>query len=303
MEIIDLHCDTLTRIEKYGYTLNDSRLHITPEKVASFGRYIQIGAVWSDCALSDSEAWERFKRVVDHYNSFEEAPPILDPVEALRAKRAVILAVEGARILCGELARLDYLYSRGVRILTLNWSGLDCIGGAWDTGEGLSPFGKDVVERCFKLGIVPDVSHSSRAGISQALALAKKHSRPVIASHSNSYAVCPHDRNLTDDEFREIVSLGGVVGISLCPYHLCDEGAAGTGDVIRHISRYIELGGERAVSLGCDFDGIDTPPDGIADVSDMPRLYDAICRELDESTAKRVFFENAYEFLKTNFTK
>lgn len=57
------------------------------------------------------------------------------------------------------------------------------------------------------------------------------------------------------------------------------------------------------VVLGCDFDGIEQPPEGIADISDLPRLYEAICRELGESTAKHVFFENAYEFLKNNFTK
>lgn len=302
MDIIDLHCDTLGRLESLGCELNDPRLHVTPEKAASFGRYIQIGAVWSDCALSDSEAWEHFGRVVDRYNALDSAPPVLEPEEALNAKRAVILAVEGARLLCGDLSRLDHLYNCGVRILTLNWSGCDCIGGAWDTEEGLTLFGRDVVEHCFRLGIIPDVSHSSWAGISQALSLAKKHSKPVIASHSNCYAVCPHRRNLTDEQFRDIVSLGGIVGISLCPYHLSAE-AAGIDDVLRHITRYMELGGEHAVVLGCDFDGIERPPDGISDISDLLRLYDAICRELGESTAKRVFFENAYEFLKNNFTK
>lgn len=300
MEIIDFHCDTLTRIEKYGYTLNDPRLHVTPQKAASFGRYVQVGAVWSDRALSDSAAWERFRHVVDYYASLDGALTILVPGEAIRAKRAIILAVEGARLLCGELSRLELLYRRGMRILTLNWSGRDCIGGAWDTDEGLSPFGEAVIKRCFELGIVPDVSHSSRSGISGAVELAKKHSKCVIASHSNSYAVCAHPRNLTDSEFCEIVSLGGVVGISMCPYHLCAENAC-IDDVLRHIYHYMEIGGERAVVLGCDFDGIDTPPDGISDISAMPRLYDAICRELDENTAKRIFFENAYEFLQTNF--
>lgn len=302
MDIIDLHCDTLTRLEKHGYTLNDIRLHVTPEKASSFGRYIQVGAIWSDRGLSDSEAWERFDRVVDLYSSLEGKVPILTPEKALEADRAVILAVEGARLLCGELPRLDHLYNRGVRILTLNWSGHDCVGGAWDTEEGLTTFGEALVERCFEFGIIPDISHSSQAGISQALDLAQKHTKCIIASHSNSYAVCPHRRNLTDSEFCRIVSLGGVVGISLCPYHLSAE-SAGTDDVIRHIYHYMELGGEHAVVLGCDFDGIEQPPEGIADISDLPRLYEAICRELGESTAKHVFFENAYEFLKNNFTK
>lgn len=302
MDIIDLHCDTLTKLEKHGYSLNDRRLHVTPVKSASFGRYIQVGAIWSDSSLSDNEVWERFDRVVDLYSSLEGSAPILTPAKALGADRAVILAVEGARLLCGDLSRLDHLYRRGVRILTLNWSGCDCVGGAWDTDDGLTDFGKALVESCFEFGIIPDVSHSSRMGIAQALELAEKHSKCIIASHSNSYAVCPHRRNLTDSEFREITDVGGIVGISLCPAHLSSE-PADISDVIRHICHYIELGGERSVVLGCDFDGISEVPEGIEDISSLPRLFESLSREVGESTAKRVFFENAYEFLKNNFTK
>lgn len=302
MDIIDLHCDTLTKLEKHGYALNDRRLHVTPEKASDFGCYIQVAAVWSDHELSDDEAWARFDRVVDRYKSFDGSMPLLTPDKALDARRAVILSVEGARLLSKDLSRLDHLYRRGVRILTLNWSGCDCVGGAWDTDDGLTDFGKALVERCFELGIIPDVSHSSRMGIAQATALAKKHSKCIIASHSNSYTVCSHRRNLTDSEFRGITDVGGIVGISLCPAHL-SSGSAGISDVIRHICHYIELGGEHAVVLGCDFDGISEVPEGIEDISSLPRLFESLCREVGESTAKRVFFENAYEFLKNNFTK
>lgn len=300
MDIIDLHCDTLTKLEKYSYELNDRRLHVTPHKSAAFGRYIQVGAIWSDSSLSDGEAWERFDRVVDLYESLEGAPPILEPRTALGCDRAMILSVEGARMLCGDLTQLEHLYRRGVRILTLNWGGCDCVGGAWDTDEGLTDFGKALVGRCFELGIVPDVSHSSGKAICEVAALSEKHSKPFIASHSNSYTVCPHRRNLTDSQFRSIVSSGGIVGISLCPPHL-SSGSAGIGDVIRHICHYIESGGERSVVLGCDFDGIDKTPEGIEDISSLPLLCTALCREVGESTAKRVFFENAYDFLKNNF--
>lgn len=301
MDVIDFHCDTLTEIELRGRGVNDPTLHITPEKAASFERYVQVGAVWTDNKLSDESAWERFFRVVDMYRSADGAFPIMRPPDALGAKRAVILAVEGARILAGDISRLDELYSRGVRILTLGWAGSDCVCGSWDTTDGLTAFGREVVLRCFELGVIPDVSHASRETSAEAIALAKDAGKPVIASHSCSYAICPHGRNLTDDEFLEIVSLGGIVGVSLYPPHLAGESAT-VGDAVRHFEHYISLGGERAVVLGCDFDGIKTTPEGLGDVSALPRLYDALSEALGEDRAKRIFFDNAHDFLKRNFS-
>ena len=300
IKVIDLHCDTLTELEKRRCPPNDPSLHITPEKSRSFDKYIQIGAVWTDFDLSDEEAWVRFDRVVDHYNSLEGVPPILDVAEALDHDRAVILAVEGARLLAGDIGRLGHLYERGVRILTLGWRGEDCIGGSHDTDAGLTDFGRSVVRRCFELGIVPDVSHASRKMTAEVIALAKESGKAAIASHSDSYSICPHSRNLTDDEFRSIVSVGGIVGISLYPHHLAGE-TAGVDDVVRHFEHYVSLGGERNVVLGCDFDGIGYAPEGLSDIASLPVLYEALCDRFGEAQANRVFYENAYDFLKTNF--
>lgn len=299
MDVIDFHCDTLTEIEKRGGGVNDPTLHITPQKAEAFDRYVQIGAVWTDVALTDDEAWERFFRVVDLYGSLDGAFPITTPSEATDRKRAVILAVEGARLLSCDISRLDALYRRGVRILTLGWAGSDCVCGSWDTDDGLTPFGKEVVERCFELGIAPDLSHASRKTSAQTIALAKAAKKPVIASHSCSYSVCPHGRNLTDAEFCEIVSLGGIVGVSLYPPHVAGDRAT-LGDVVRHFAHYISLGGENALVLGCDFDGIETTPEGLCDVGDLPRLYDTLAECFGEATAKRIFFENANRFISKN---
>lgn len=300
MDVIDFHCDTLTEIELRGGGANDPTLHITPEKAAAFDRYVQVGAVWTDIKLTDEAAWERFFRVVDLYGSLGGAFPIMTPQDALGAKRAVILAVEGARILAGDISRFDELFRRGVRVLTLGWAGSDCVCGSWDTANGLTAFGREVVSRCFELGIVPDVSHASRKTTAEVIALAKGAKKPVIASHSDSYAVCPHGRNLTDDEFCEIVSLGGIVGVSLCPQHLAPERAT-LADVVRHFEHYICLGGEKAVVLGCDFDGIEYTPEGLEDISALPRLYDALSEKFGEAQAKRVFSENARDFMERNF--
>ncbi len=210
----------------------------------------------------------------------------------------LILAVEGARLLCGDIGNLDYLYSCGVRFLTLTWAHTDIIGGAHGTDTPLTPFGREVVEKCFDLGIVPDVSHASRKVCAEVTDMARHAGKRITATHSNSFSVHNHERNLTDREFSDIISLGGIVGISLAPEHLgC--GPVGIGDAVRHILHYISVGGISSVALGCDFDGIDSPPEGLGDISHLPRLYDALAHAgLSEDDADRVFWKNAFDFAR-----
>ena len=92
---------------------------------------------------------------------------------------------------------------------------------------------------------------------------------------------------------------GGIVGVSLYPPHVAGDRAT-LGDVVRHFAHYISLGGENALVLGCDFDGIETTPEGLSDVGDLPRLYDALAECFGEATAKRIFFENANRFISKN---
>ena len=93
--------------------------------------------------------------------------------------------------------------------------------------------------------------------------------------------------------------MGGLCGINLCPDHLCG-GNASCDDVLRHIERYINLGGEENIALGCDFDGISEVPDRIEDISRLPRLYDAVAKHFGAKSADRLFFENAYKYMLNN---
>lgn len=305
MKLLDLHCDTLSEMYKGRFSFSENPLHISEKKASVFSPYIQTAAIWSDSSLSDDEAWHNFFRVTDYFKevtNYEFIKSSADLENAIRTNQAgVILACEGARILCEKIDRLDRLFDEGVRLLTLTWAGHDIIGGSHGTELGLTPFGKDVVEQCFKIGIIPDVSHASRKVTEEVLEIAKSHSKPAIATHSNSYTQHSHQRNLTDQEFSYIISLGGIVGISLAPEHLSVNADAGVSDVVRHIKHYINLGGISSVALGCDFDGISSTPNGLSDISRLVRLFDALVRDgLSEDDAERVFFTNAYEFLKEN---
>ncbi len=302
-KLFDLHCDTASLLFDQKLSLAANGLHISLDKAAPFETYIQTMAVWSDHRLSDEAAWKRFFGIQSYLKeqlTLCGVPLYLSGQQVSEASRGAILAVEDARILAGQLSRLDTLYDCGVRFLTLTWSGETCIGGSHDTDAPLTDFGRAVVNRCFEIGIVPDVSHASRRVTAEVLAMAADAHRPVMATHSNAFACRQHTRNLTDAEFRAVVESGGVVGISLAPEHLSD-GVCGIQNVVSHVQHYLALGGENALCLGCDFDGIDSTPDGLSDLSYLPSLADALSDSgVSDTVIHRIFFENAYGFAVKN---
>ena len=309
MKLFDLHCDTPYEMAHKNAPLTHNNLHISLEKTAPYSAYIQSAAVWSDCRLSDEDAWQDYLRISQLFlRSVEDCPDAIiartaDDLRRARdtGERCFIPAVEDARILCGDLSRLDVLRSNGVRFLTLTWAGETCIGGSHDTDLPLTDFGRNTVEKCLDLHIVPDVSHASRAVTAEVLQIAKKRKRPVIATHANAYSVHPHTRNLTDEELCAIVGCGGIMGISLCPEHLCT-GKCGIDSVADHIRHYIRLGGENSVCLGCDFDGISETPEGLTDISCLTRLADHLNTVgIPSRVVDKLFFDNAYGFAVENF--
>lgn len=305
MKLFDLHCDTPFEMHSRGEELYKNSLHISLEKAnATYGRYVQIMDIWSNRRLSDEECYSRFFEVYNYFKSKVDHCPETTLVTSLsdtNSKSTIFLGVEDARLLSGDLSRLDKLYECGVRFLTLLWGGETCIGGSHDTKVGLTQFGKDVARRCFELGVIPDISHASEKSTYDMIEISQEYGKPLIATHSNSKSVCDHSRNLSDDLFRSVNSIGGIVGISLCPAHLnnnADE--ASFLDVLRHTEHYLSLGGERSVAFGCDFDGTDLPSD-ISGVDGIIRLaYEMQKIGYSDELINNIFYNNAYNFVNKN---
>ncbi|MBQ3126175.1 MAG: membrane dipeptidase [Clostridia bacterium] len=312
MNLFDLHCDTALTLWQRNLPIGSADCHISLDRAARFARYAQVMAIWSDKRIDDTTAYHQFHRVADNLLREQDserhraalcrtAAEVRGALEA--GKAALILAVEDARLLGGEIDRLAVLAARGVRFLTLTWGGVSCIGGAHDTDEGLTDFGRAVVEKCFALGIIPDISHGSDAVMNEVIALARAAGRPIIATHSNARAVRDHRRNLTDAQFCAVRDLGGIVGISLCPAHLAakDE-PRDVSAVVRHIEHYLALGGEDTVCLGCDLDGTDLP-DGFGGIEDVGKIADAMAaRGHGDEIIEKVFFGNAVRFVGGNLS-
>ncbi len=141
-----------------------------------------------------------------------------DDVERLHreGKVAVLLGFQNARILGEDLAAFDRFHDAGVRIAGLTHAGHNAFadssrpqaGEAEARHGGLSPLGRQAVQRFNDLGVLIDVSQLTPAGVSQTLELSRA---PVVASHSNARALIDNTRNLGDDELDLIKANGGVV--------------------------------------------------------------------------------------------
>ena len=110
-------------------------------------------------------------------------------------------------------------------------------------------------------------------------------------------ALCHHLRNLTDAQFQALARTGGGAGVNLYPEFL---GLTRDLDaVIAHIEHFLALGGEQAVFLGTDFDGIGQTPEGLNGVEDMERLYDGLLRRnYPEQLVQDIFYNNLLNILE-----
>lgn len=288
----DLHCDTALEIYRRKASLLSNELAISAEKAKLFDEYIQVFAIWSDKCLDNDSAYKQFFDVYDYFT--KEMSAHGDRLSFITP----VLAVEDARILNGDISRLRVLYNKGVRFLTLLWAGETCIGGAHDKTLGLTPFGKDVVRECIRLRIVPDVSHASQKATEDILEICTDMRYTAVASHSDSYTVFPHPRNISDRNFMKIKELGGLIGINLFCEHLgVTEEENSLYSIVSHIEHFLSLGGENTICFGCDFDGAVTPKD-FKDISCIPTLAEELSRlNYSNDLIEKIFYLNVKNFI------
>lgn len=172
--------------------------------------------------------------------------------------RTVILGMEGAEPLMGDLDVLDVFYRLGLRILTLTHSRRNAAAdGAFyedrrsGTAGGITDFGVELIDRLGELGIVLDVSHLNRPGFWDVVEL---RDRPFVASHSNCAELHDHPRNLTDDQLRAVADADGVVGLAPLAEFVGDgDGDGGLPEFLDHVEHAVDVAGPDHVGFGFDF--------------------------------------------------
>ena len=300
LSLFDLHCDTAYEMYRRAQAFCDNQLAVSSKKAQVFERYVQIMAFWTDYNLSDEDGWIACLRM---YESLLEDQTIKNG-QITVAKGcpkdfpSMIFAVEDARILGGQIERVDRLWDMGIRFLTPLWKGATSIGGSHDTESGLTPFGKSAIRRSFEKGIVIDISHASEQSSYEIFELGTQFHKPIVATHSNAYEICPASRNLRHWQAQSILQSGGVVGLNLYPSFLTTNQDAHIENILPHIEYFLDLGFEHNLCLGCDMDGATLPPE-ISNLSELPKLAELLLsRNYSEDLVHGIFFENAYQFSK-----
>lgn len=305
--VIDAHCDTalLAAEGKYNLAERHGDHHLDFPRMREGGVTAQIFAVFVEPRYLPAQATRRALQVIDavyrQVDASEGSARLITrtaDIEAAKADGAlgVILGLEGAEALEGDLGVLRMFYRLGVRNIGLTWNlrnqAADGVAEA-RTGGGLTTFGVALVEEMNRLGIVADIAHLSPAGVEDVLAISQS---PVIASHANARAVCDHRRNLTDAQLEKIARNGGVVGVTFVPAFVdATDGGATLQRILDHIDHMVRVMGDDHVGLGSDFDGFfgEEKTVGLEDVSRMPAITAGLLeRGYSEASVEKILGGN-----------
>ena len=287
----------------------------------------QFWSVWVPAELAEEQALPMALEQLDIADGFAGRYPDVfgragtaNEVETVFAsgRIASLLGLEGGSMIASSLPILRTFFARGVRYMTLtHWKTTRWADAATDDPkhDGLTAFGREVVREMNRLGMLVDLSHVAPSTMAAALEVAEA---PVVFSHSGSFAVNPHPRNVPDDILRRVTGNGGVVmavflgqfvsdevrrhvqpGVDLADAYERDHPEAPreeirelrrtwladnppppatVGQVADHIDHLAEMAGVEHVGIGSDFDGGDMLPTDLDDVSCFPNLIAELLR-------------------------
>ncbi len=208
---------------------------------------------------------------------------------------SAVLGVEGAQALEGRPERVAELRRRGVAFMSLTHLGNNELGGSSSPHMGdrpLSPLGREVLEAMVAARMSVDLAHASHRTIRDVLSHGS--ARP-FSSHTGVSGAARSWRNLDDEELRAVADRGGVVGVIFATIYL---GGREIDDVVRHVEHALDVAGEDAVAFGSDFDGLVPLPRGIRDVTDVPKIVQALARRRPAAVVEKVAWANWRRFFR-----
>ncbi|RWA06390.1 hypothetical protein EKO27_g8721 [Xylaria grammica] len=188
---------------------------------------------------------------------------------------ASLMGIEGLHQIGNSASILRMYYALGVRYATLTHTCHNIYAESEEPSEmvhnGLSEAGRAMVREMNRIGMIVDISHTNFATQRDVLRVSNA---PVIFSHSNTYSLCPHSRNVPDDILYQLRENDGLIMITFYPSFLeVNATMASIESVVNHIIYVGETIGYRYVGIGSDFDGMAAGPTGLEDVSKYPCLF------------------------------
>lgn len=337
--VFDMHCDTVVRIGwascspelhealgrdyyyRYDATNSDQAAHlahnhcmVSLDKIADVP-WAQCFAIFIPDELSPEQSTEFYNHIAAYRaDELAKNDAVALPIKSAQQIRPVLEAsgephvagistIENARLFAADLSLVEACAQDGVLMASMSWNAAGPLASGHDSHQGLTEAGRSVLAEMERVGMVMDVSHLNDECFDEVAHLSK---RPFVASHSNARAICPHKRNLTDEQFRTIRDCGGVVGLNYCAGFIVD-GAWGRersaevtyAELEAHLEHWLDLDGEDTIALGGDWDGADMPS-FLADVSCMSAFQAALIQSFGESIVRKLCYKNALRFFEEN---
>lgn len=360
--LVDTHNDILTQVMEHDVVFDQNlkgKSHSDLARWKQGGLDVQLFSVWCDGEQKDPFAFALrqmdtldaiAKRNPDKITEVANSEAMLKTIKS--HKIAAMFGVEGGHMMENDLTKLDELYKRGTRYMTLTWNNST----PWATSafdetfskdlqhKGLTDFGKQIVQHMNQLGMMVDISHVGETTFWDVIHTTTK---PVIASHSCVYNLCPHQRNLKDDQIKAIAKNGGVIQVNfysgfidsnfykrkasfmerhkaqidslyqsgksefMVESEIFSDYKEETGAIraplsvlIQHIEYIIKLVGVDYVGLGSDFDGMESPPQQLDDVTTYPLITKALLEKgYSKKDVTKILGGNFMRVLKANEAK
>lgn len=304
MNLFDLHCDTLYKAVNNNLPLDDKSMQVS-QILNKDSKRLQCYAIWIPDDYTPEKAEQTFYSAYQILTSeckklniklIEQNESISDAFK--NNKNSALFTIENSTALNGKIGNVEKFAKFGVKIITLTWNAANAVGDGADVqnSEGITDFGKSVVREMEKCGVVVDVSHASDKLFYD---VAEIVTHPFVATHSNSRSVTNHRRNLTDEQFKIIKERNGIVGINFHRDFLSDNpDSASRYDLLKHIDKFLSLGGENVICIGTDFDGCNLPYD-ITGSESLAEIYEMLLKHnYKESLIRKIFYENALNFFE-----
>ncbi|WP_280768122.1 dipeptidase [Salipaludibacillus daqingensis] len=301
MKVFDLHCDALLRLHDHrniSFT-DDPELHVNMERLMKGNVALQVFAIYVDPEIPSDMKFQTALEQIDlfHTEVIEKHPQMKKIVhwndihQLEEGEIGAVLSLEGADAFGNDLTKLRTFYQLGVKSIGLTWNNANlCADGIGEPrGAGLTELGFEVVRMNNDNKVWTDVSHLSVKSFWDVM---DKATYP-IASHSNSKTICPHRRNLDDEQAKAIFQKNGFIGMVFSPPFINETDSATFDDLIKHIDYFCSIGGVNHIALGSDFDGVSRLVTGLEHSGKYQTLIEELLKRFKEDEVRGFAYKNA----------
>lgn len=304
MDVIDLHCDALLRMQQAEKKLdfrNSSELSVNIARLKEGQVKIQAFAIFIEPDIVVEEKYASALEQINYYQQdvLEKNPEMKQikkwsDIKNLKdGEIGSFLTLEGVEAIGNDLTKLDHLLDLGVLSVGLTWNpaNLAADGVQEPRGGGLTTFGFDIVKKLNDRKVFTDVSHLSVASFWDVMKAAKY----PIATHSNVFDLCGHVRNLNNDQINAMIERDAMIHIVFNPPFTVDEKKqklATINDLVKHVEALAELGAIKNIGFGSDFDGISSHIEELNHAGEVQKLIAALESKFTKEDVKGFAFQN-----------